>query len=104
MILLLDEPTAGLSPRFRGDIFRVVRAINARGTPILMVEQNARQALGIADRGYVLVDGRNRMEGTGPGLLADPDVGAMFLGGGGEPQGDVRNAGASARDRETDRP
>ena len=78
VILLLDEPTAGLSPRFRGDIFRVVREINARGTPILMVEQNARQALGIADRGYVLVDGRNRMEGTGPGLLADPDVGAMF--------------------------
>ena len=80
VILLLDEPTAGLSPRFRGDIFQVVREINARGTPILMVEQNARQALGIADRGYVLVDGRNRLEGTGPGLLADPDVGAMFLG------------------------
>ena len=46
-----------------------------------MVEQNARQALAIADRGYVLVDGRNRLDGTGPGLLADPDVGAMFLGG-----------------------
>ena len=84
VILLLDEPTAGLSPRFRGDIFRVVREINARGTPILMVEQNARQALAIADRGYVLVDGRNRLEGTGAGLLADPDVGAMFLGGGGD--------------------
>ena len=86
VILLLDEPTAGLSPRFRGDIFRVVREINARGTPILMVEQNARQALAIADRGYVLVDGRNRLEGTGAGLLADPDVGAMFLGGGGDPE------------------
>ena len=84
VILLLDEPTAGLSPRFRGEIFRVVREINARGTPILMVEQNARQALAIADRGYVLVDGRNRLEGTGAGLLADPDVGAMFLGGGGD--------------------
>ena len=82
VMLLLDEPTAGLSPRFRGDIIAVVRDINAGGTPILMVEQNARQALGIADRGYVLVDGRNRMEGTGSGLLADPDVGAMFLGGG----------------------
>ena len=82
VILLLDEPTAGLSPRFRGDIFRVVRELNARGTPILMVEQNARQALGIADRGYVLVDGRNRLEGTGSGLLADPDVGVTFLGGG----------------------
>lgn len=81
VVLLLDEPTAGLSPRFRGEIFEVVRRINAGGTPILMVEQNARQALGIADRGYVLVDGRNRMDGTGAGLLADPDVGAMFLGG-----------------------
>ena len=81
VVLLLDEPTAGLSPRSRGDIFRVMREINARGTPILMVEQNARQALAIADRGYVLVGGRNRMDGTGPALLADPDVGAMFLGG-----------------------
>ena len=81
VVLLLDEPTAGLSPRFRGEIFAVVEDINARGTPILMVEQNARQALGIADRGYVLVDGRNRMDGTGAGLLADPDVGTMFLGG-----------------------
>ena len=82
VVLLLDEPTAGLSPRFRGEIFEVVRRINAGGTPILMVEQNARQALGIADRGYVLVDGRNRTDGTGAGLLTDPDVGAMFLGGG----------------------
>ena len=81
VILLLDEPTAGLSPRFRGDIFRVVRQINARGVAILMVEQNARQALGIADRGYVLVDGRNRLDGSGAALLADPEVGAMFLGG-----------------------
>ena len=99
VILLLDEPTAGLSPRFRGDIFRVVRDINARGTPILMVEQNARQALAIADRGYVLVDGRNRMEGAGPALLADPDVGAMFLGGGdgaGEGEGDG-HGGADAQ-------
>ena len=94
VVLLLDEPTAGLSPRFRGDIFRVVREINARGTPILMVEQNARQALGIADRGYVLVDGRNRLEGTGPGLLADPDVGAMFLGAGAEPTTGAPDRGA----------
>ena len=98
VILLLDEPTAGLSPRFRGDIFRVVRDINAHGTPILMVEQNARQALGIADRGYVLVDGRNRMEGTGAGLLADPDVGAMFLGGSGDAEADGPTGGARADD------
>ena len=108
-ILLLDEPTAGLSPRFRGDIFRVVREINAHGVPILMVEQNARQALAIAHRGYVLVDGRNRMEGTGAGLLADPDVGAMFLGGGGESEragrdGDGSDTGAAADGRGADRP
>lgn len=79
-ILLLDEPTAGLSPKFRAEIFAVVRKVNARGIPILMVEQNARQALGIADRGYVLVDGHCRMEGSGKALLANPEVGAMFLG------------------------
>ena len=96
VVLLLDEPTAGLSPRFRGDIFRVVREINARGVPVLMVEQNARQALGIADRGYVLVDGRNRLDGTGPALLADPAVGAMFLGGrGGEGEGGASGSGVA---------
>ena len=96
VVLLLDEPTAGLSPRFRGEIFAVVRDINARGTPILMVEQNARQALGIADRGYVLVDGRNRMDGTGADLLADPEVGAMFLGGGGARQASGPASGLEA--------
>ena len=82
LVLLLDEPTAGLSPRYRGDILAVIREINGRGIPVLMVEQNARQALAIADRGYVLVDGANRMEGSGADLLADPEVGALFLGGG----------------------
>ncbi|HRX37663.1 MAG TPA: ABC transporter ATP-binding protein [Aestuariivirga sp.] len=81
-ILLLDEPTAGLSPKFRGEIFATVRKINATGIPILMVEQNAKQALGIANRGYVLVDGHNRFEGTGHDLLNDPEVAEMFLGGG----------------------
>ena len=79
-ILLLDEPTAGLSPKYRGEIFAIVRTINDAGTPILMVEQNAKQALGIADRGYVLVDGKNAYEGTGAELLADKEVGQMFLG------------------------
>jgi len=79
-ILLLDEPTAGLSPRYRGEIFQTVKRINAAGVPILMVEQNARQALAIADRAYVLVDGQNRHEGTGAQLLADPEVARMFLG------------------------
>ena len=79
-ILLLDEPTAGLSPKYRGEIFQTVKRINATGVPILMVEQNARQALGIADRAYVLVDGENRHEGSGAALLADPEVARMFLG------------------------
>ena len=104
VVLLLDEPTAGLSPRVRGDIFRVVSEINARGVPILMVEQNAKQALAIADRGYVLVDGRNRLEGTGAGLLADPDVGATFLGGGGDsrvdaPADEAGGAGSHSENR-----
>lgn len=81
-ILLLDEPTAGLSPKFRGEIFSIVKTINGTGTPILMVEQNAKQALKIADRGYVLVDGKNKFEGTGQDLLDDQEVAEMFLGGG----------------------
>ena len=81
-ILLVDEPTAGLSPKIRGEIFHIIRDINAAGTPILMVEQNAKQALAIAARGYILVDGRNRLEDTGSELLANEEVGNMFLGGG----------------------
>ncbi|MEM7059835.1 MAG: ABC transporter ATP-binding protein [Pseudomonadota bacterium] len=79
-VLMLDEPTAGLSPKYRGEIFETVKTINATGVPILMVEQNAKQALGIADRAYVLVDGENRIEGTGADLLADREVARMFLG------------------------
>lgn len=81
-ILLLDEPTAGLSPKYRGEIFQIVRDINAAGATILMVEQNAKQALRIAHRGYVLVDGENRYTGTGAELIADDEVARMFLGGG----------------------
>ena len=79
-VLMLDEPTAGLSPKYRGEIFETVKTINATGVPILMVEQNAKQALGIADRAYVLVDGENRVAGTGAELLADREVARMFLG------------------------
>ena len=81
-ILLLDEPTAGLAPKFRHEIFQTILDINRMGAPILMVEQNARLALSIADRGYVLVDGSNRIDDTGPGLLANREVAQMFLGGG----------------------
>jgi len=80
-VLLLDEPTAGLSPIFMDQIFTIVRDINSLGVAILMVEQNAKQALAIADRGYVLATGQNRHHGTGRELLADRSVAEMFLGG-----------------------
>jgi branched-chain amino acid transport system ATP-binding protein len=82
-LLLLDEPTAGLSPRYMGEIFDRILTINAAGVGIVMVEQNARQALGIAHRGFVLAGGENRFTGTGAELLADPEVARSFLGGGG---------------------
>jgi branched-chain amino acid transport system ATP-binding protein len=81
-VLLLDEPTAGLSPKYRSEIFSTIKEINSTGVPILIVEQNAKQALGCANRGYVLVDGTNRFQGTGTDLLEDRDVARMFLGGG----------------------
>lgn len=80
-LLLLDEPTAGLSPRYMDQIFTIVRDINALGISIMMVEQNARQALGLAHRGYVLATGANRFEDTGANLLANEEVARMFLGG-----------------------
>ncbi len=79
-ILLLDEPTAGLSPKYRSEIFSTIKKINGSGVPILMVEQNAKQALGVSDRGYILVDGSNRHDGTGEELLDDKEVARMFLG------------------------
>ncbi len=87
-ILLLDEPTAGLSPKYRSEIFSIVKTVNATGTPILMVEQNAKQALSIANRGYVLVDGKNKHSGSGRDLLNDPEVAEMFLGGAASADGD----------------
>ena len=80
-LLLLDEPSAGLSPLFMEAIFDKVREINEAGVPILMVEQNARRALAMSHRGYVLDLGRNRFEGTGPALLHDPKVIDLYLGG-----------------------
>jgi len=80
-VLMLDEPTAGLSPKYAEEIFNLVLRVNDTGTPVLMVEQNARQALAVSHRGYVLVDGFNRHEGTGADLIADREVAEMFLGG-----------------------
>jgi branched-chain amino acid transport system ATP-binding protein len=80
-LLLLDEPSAGLAPDLVDDMFDRIDGINDDGTAILMVEQNAKEALGRCDRGYVLVDGKNRYEDTGDALLADEQVRQDFLGG-----------------------
>nr|WP_249041936.1 ABC transporter ATP-binding protein [Oceanicella actignis] len=80
-VLMLDEPTAGVSPIVMDELFDRIIEIARAGIAVLMVEQNARQALNIADRGYVLVQGRNRYTGTGAELLADPEVRRSFLGG-----------------------
>jgi branched-chain amino acid transport system ATP-binding protein len=80
-LLMLDEPTAGVSPIVMDELFDKILEVAATGIAILMVEQNARQALAIADRGYVLVQGRNRFTDTGEALLADPEVRRTFLGG-----------------------
>lgn len=80
-VLMLDEPTAGVSPIVMDELFDRIIEVARSGISILMVEQNARQALGIADRGYVLVQGENRYTDSGAALLADPDVRKSFLGG-----------------------
>lgn len=80
-VLLLDEPTAGVSPVVMDELFDRIIDVSRTGIPILMVEQNAKQALEIADRAYVLVQGANAHTGTGKDLLADPEVRRSFLGG-----------------------
>ena len=80
-LLMLDEPSAGLSPRYVIEIFEHIVTVNKAGVGILMVEQNARQALAFATRGFVLTQGQNRFTGTGAELIADPDVAKSFLGG-----------------------
>ena len=80
-ILMLDEPTAGVSPIVMDDLFSRIIEVGKTGVGILMAEQNAKQALGIANRGYVMVNGKNRIEGTGQELLNNPDVRKSFLGG-----------------------
>ena len=80
-VLMLDEPTAGVSPIVMDELFDRILEIRQTGVAILMVEQNARQALSIADKGFVLVIGENRYTDTGQALLADPEVRRSFLGG-----------------------
>ncbi|MHB1103078.1 MAG: ABC transporter ATP-binding protein [Devosia sp.] len=80
-LLMLDEPSAGLSPRYVREIFEQIVKVNRAGVGILMVEQNARQALAFASKGFVLANGQNRFSGTGAELIADPEVAKSFLGG-----------------------
>jgi branched-chain amino acid transport system ATP-binding protein len=80
-LLMLDEPSAGLSPRYVIEIFETIVRVNKEGVGILMVEQNARQALAFASKGFVLAQGQNRFTGTGAELIADPEVAKSFLGG-----------------------
>lgn len=81
-LLLLDEPSAALSPLLVSNVFAQIQQINQSGTAIALVEQNARKALAMADRGYVLDTGRDRFSGTGSELLNDPKVGELYLGAG----------------------
>jgi ABC-type branched-subunit amino acid transport system ATPase component len=81
-MLLLDEPSAGLSPKAVGEVFEIVRSVSESGVTIAMIEQNAKAALGLADRGYVLENGQNRFTGKGSELLNDPQVAELYLGGG----------------------
>ena len=80
-VMLLDEPTAGVSPIVMDEIFSNILDLKNSGRAVLMVEQNAQQALNIADKGFVLVSGRNEHTGTGKELIADPEVRKKFLGG-----------------------
>ena len=79
-LLLLDEPSAALSPILVKDVFAQIKAINQTGKAIILVEQNAKQALMMADRGYVLENGKDKLEGSGQSLLNDPTVGELYLG------------------------
>jgi branched-chain amino acid transport system ATP-binding protein len=79
-LLMLDEPSLGLAPQIVARIFEIIKRINEKGVPILLVEQNARQALRIAHRGYVIVTGKNQLTGTGAELLASDEVRQAYLG------------------------
>jgi len=80
-LLLLDEPSAGLSPAMVGLVFERIQDINRAGVSLLLVEQNAREALRMSDRGYVLSSGENRLEDAGQALLDNPEVARLYLGG-----------------------
>ena len=81
VLLLLDEPSAGLSPAVTRLVFERIQGINATGVSLLLVEQHAREALQLSDRGYVLSGGENRLEDRGAALLENPEVARLYLGG-----------------------
>ena len=81
VMLFLDEPSAGLSPLMTSMVFERIRQINAGGVAILLVEQNARQALNMSTWGYVLANGENQLKDSGPGLLDNPEIAQLYLGG-----------------------
>lgn len=101
-LLLLDEPSAGLSPQAMEAVFEKLIEINTIGIGIVMVEQNARRALALAHRGYVLDTGRNAIEGRGTDLLRDPQVAALYLGG--SVNAASSSTGTSSGEREPDYP
>ena len=92
-LIMLDEPTAGLSPKAAAELFGVVRDLARNSTAVLMVEQNAKAALRQSDRGYVLAEGQNRIDGPAQDLLADDEIGEIFLG--------VRRSGTPEREGAT---
>jgi ABC-type branched-subunit amino acid transport system ATPase component len=98
-VILLDEPSAGLAPAFVDAIFEKVAEINASGVTVAMVEQNARRALEMSNRGYVLDLGQDRFEGPGKDLLHDPKVAELYLGGGGKSRQDEAPADESQGDQ-----
>ena len=79
-LIMLDEPSAGLSPMAAAELFALIRELAQAGAAVLMVEQNARAALKVSDRGYVLAEGQNRIDGPARELLDDPEIGEIFLG------------------------
>ncbi len=81
VLLMLDEPSAGLSPAMTGLVLERIKDINETGVAVLLVEQNAREALQMSHRGYILVAGETRLEDTGPQLLNNPEVARLYLGG-----------------------
>ncbi|HRJ68840.1 MAG TPA: ABC transporter ATP-binding protein [Beijerinckiaceae bacterium] len=80
-VVLMDEPSAGLSPKIAAEVLELARSLTTRGVTVLLVEQNVRQALRVADHCYILAEGRNQVDGPAAAILADPVVGEIYLGG-----------------------